>query len=109
MHEFSDGRLQLLGIKLWDNALILNHTLIKMAEIYGADQFRIVAIKRHNHTIIPRGNDELKYGDLVLSSPDLLLFRMFSPYVVKNNLKSKYSNCRSFQNRYKNSLSAGKN
>ena len=36
-----------------------------MAEIYGADQFRIVAIKRHNHTIIPRGNDELKYGDLV--------------------------------------------
>ncbi len=49
MHEFSDGRLQLLGIKLWDNALILNHTLIKMAEIYGADQFRIVAIKRHNH------------------------------------------------------------
>lgn len=53
MHEFSDGRLQLLGIKLWDNALILNHTLIKMAEIYGADQFRIVAIKRHNHTIIP--------------------------------------------------------
>ena len=35
MHEFSDGRLQLLGIKLWDNALILNHTLIKMAEIYG--------------------------------------------------------------------------
>ena len=52
MHEFSDGRLQLLGIKLWDNALILNHTLIKMAEIYGADQFRIVAIKRHNHTII---------------------------------------------------------
>ncbi|MEI3153896.1 MAG: NAD-binding protein [Odoribacter sp.] len=40
MHEFSDGRLQLLGIKLWENALILNHTLIKMAEIYGADQFR---------------------------------------------------------------------
>ena len=83
MHEFSDGRLQLLGIKLWDNALILNHTLIKMAEIYGADQFRIVAIKRHNHTIIPRGKIWF------LSSPDLLLFRMFSPYVVKNNLKSK--------------------
>lgn len=65
MHEFSDGRLQLLGIKLWDNALILNHTLAKMAEIYGAEQFRIVAIKRQNRTIIPRGNEELKYGDLV--------------------------------------------
>lgn len=65
LHEFSDGRLQLVGIKLWENALILNHTLIKMAQIFGADQFRIVAIKRQNRTLIPRGNDELKYGDLI--------------------------------------------
>ena len=65
MHEFSDGRLQLIGIKLWDKALILNHTLAKMAEIHGANQFRVVAIKRLNKTIIPRGNETLKYGDLV--------------------------------------------
>jgi len=65
LHEFSDGRLQLIGIKLWDSALILNHTLAKMGEIYGADQFRVVAIKRENKTIIPRGNDTLKYGDLI--------------------------------------------
>lgn len=65
LHEFSDGRLQLIGIKLWDNALILNHTLAKMGEIYGADQFRLVAIKRDHKTLIPRGNDTLKYGDLI--------------------------------------------
>lgn len=65
LHEFSDGRLQLIGIKLWDSALILNHTLAKMGEIYGADQFRLVAIKRENKTIIPRGNETLKYGDLI--------------------------------------------
>lgn len=65
LHEFSDGRLQLIGIKLWDNALILNHTLAKMGEIYGADQFRVVAIKREDKTIIPRGNDTVKYGDLI--------------------------------------------
>lgn len=65
LHEFSDGRLQLIGIKLWDNALILNHTLAKMGEIYGADQFRLVAIKREEKTIIPRGNEMLKYGDLI--------------------------------------------
>ena len=29
MHNFSDGRLQLLGIKIWENAPKLNHTLIK--------------------------------------------------------------------------------
>ena len=27
LHEFSDGRLILIGIKLWDNALMLNLTL----------------------------------------------------------------------------------
>lgn len=65
LHEFSDGRLQLLGIKLWEKALILNLSLAKMAEIYGADQFRIVAIKRGNQTIVPRGSDILQYGDLI--------------------------------------------
>ena len=54
LHEFSDGRLQLLGIKLWENAPVLNLTLIKMAERYGAQHFRVVAIKRAERTIIPR-------------------------------------------------------
>ena len=90
MHNFSDGRLQLLGIKLWENAPILNHTLIKMAATYGADHFRIVAIKRHNQTIIPRGNDELKYGDLifVVTRPDFIPKVFFlcgkEPYEIKN-------------------------
>lgn len=65
MHEFSDGRLQLIGIKLWDKALILNHSLEQMDAKFGAVHFRIVAIKRDNRTIIPRGNEVLKYGDLV--------------------------------------------
>jgi len=65
LHEFSDGKLQVMGIKLWDNALILNMSLIEMANQFGADLFRIVAIKRATHTIIPRGNTVLKYGDLV--------------------------------------------
>ena len=86
----ADGRLQLLGIKLWENAPILNHTLIKMAATYGADHFRIVAIKRHNQTIIPRGNDELKYGDLifVVTRPDFIPKVFFlcgkEPYEIKN-------------------------
>ena len=65
LHEFSDGRLQLIGIKLWEKAKILNMTLAEMAALYGADQFRLVAIKRNNKTIIPRGDDLLQYGDLI--------------------------------------------
>lgn len=65
LHEFSDGRLQLIGIKLWDKAPILNLSLVQVAEQFGADHFRVVAIKRADHTIIPRGNDIFRYGDLV--------------------------------------------
>ena len=76
LHEFSDGRLQLLGIKLWENAPVLNLTLIKMAERYGAQHFRVVAIKRADRTIIPRGNDSFRYGDLV--------FIVTKPFYVPN-------------------------
>ncbi|MCC8173320.1 MAG: Trk system potassium transporter TrkA [Odoribacter sp.] len=65
--EFSEGKLLLLGIKLWENALILNYSLQKVGEEFGADSFRIVAIKRGNETIIPRGNDTLLYGDLIFA------------------------------------------
>ena len=76
LHEFSDGRLQLLGIKLWENAPVLNLTLIKMAERYGAQHFRVVAIKRADHTVMPRGNDSFRYGDLV--------FIVTKPFYVPN-------------------------
>lgn len=74
IHEFSDGRLQLLSIKLWEKAPILNLSLIQMAKQYGADDFRVVAIKRMNKTIIPRGNDYFMYGDLVyiVTKPDFI-------------------------------------
>ncbi len=64
-YDFADGKLQLIGIKLWDSALIINMSLSEMAKAYGADLFRIVAIKRSTHTIIPNGNTVLKYGDLI--------------------------------------------
>ena len=76
LHEFSDGRLQLLGIKLWENAPILNLTLAQMAERYGAQHFRVAAIKRSDRTIIPRGNDVFRYGDLA--------FFVAKPFYVPN-------------------------
>jgi trk system potassium uptake protein TrkA len=74
--EFSNGRLLLFGIKLWETALILNKTLIKINEEYGSENFRIVAIKRGTQTIIPRGSDELKYNDLifVVTTPPYVSF-----------------------------------
>ena len=64
-HEFSDGRLQFLSIKLWENAPLLDLTLVQMAGRYAAEHFRVVAIKRGDRTIVPRGNDRFMYGDMI--------------------------------------------
>lgn len=61
--EFHDGALELIGVKVRSDAQILNRKL----KDFGEEDlpFHVVAIKRKNRTIIPRGNDMLTEGDLV--------------------------------------------
>ncbi|MDR0765547.1 MAG: Trk system potassium transporter TrkA [Odoribacteraceae bacterium] len=65
VHEFSDGRLQFLSIKLRENAPVLDMTLVQMAGKYAAENFRVVAIKRGEKTIVPRGNDRFALDDMI--------------------------------------------
>ena len=60
--EVHDGALIMLGIKLRETATILNQPLYKLCP--PDSPYRIVVIKRDDHTIIPRGNDELQLGDI---------------------------------------------
>ncbi len=60
--EFSGGALVMLGVKLRDNALILNTPIF---QIKKEQPYHIVAIKRMGETIIPGGDDILQAGDLV--------------------------------------------
>lgn len=75
MHEFSDGKLILIGIKIRENAPIVNKTLIEIALI--SQEFRAVAITRNDETIIPHGRDLILAGDIAYfvttpeSMPDL--------------------------------------
>jgi len=57
LHEFSDGKLILYGIKLWENAQMLDMSLEKAAKTFKMDYTRVVAIKRDNQTIIPNGQN----------------------------------------------------
>ena len=63
MIEFSGGKLVLLAIKIRSNAPIVNYTLeefsIRIKNIIA------VAIKRDRETIIPRGKDYIRSGDIV--------------------------------------------
>lgn len=60
---FGEGQLEMLVVKVRENAKIVN---IKFKTgFFNHDKYRIVAIKRKNETIIPRGDDEVLPGDLV--------------------------------------------
>ncbi|MDX2415194.1 MAG: Trk system potassium transporter TrkA [Bacteroidales bacterium] len=63
--EFSGGILALYVQKLDKNAPVLNHTLKEISTSPEFSQYRAVAIKRSDKTIIPRGDEEFHEGDLV--------------------------------------------
>ena len=60
--EFAGGALVMMGIKLRDNAQILDKPL---AELGKELPYHIVAILREGVTIIPSGHDTMQAGDLV--------------------------------------------
>ena len=60
--EFSGGALVMLGVKVRNNALILNTPI---SQLRKEQPYHIVAIKRMGETIIPGGTDELCADDIV--------------------------------------------
>lgn len=64
LHEFEDDRLLLVGIKMKENAPILNIP-ITMLDLHKKGM-RIMSINRNYETFIPSGSDEIKAGDIVL-------------------------------------------
>ena len=75
--DVHDGALVMLGIKLRESCEILNKQL---KDISGPnDPYHIVAIKRGDETIIPRGDDELKLYDLAY----FMTTKNYIPYIRK--------------------------
>ena len=61
--EFYGGELILIGVKVRDNAPMVNK---KFEELFHSNtQVRVVAIKRKLATLIPKGGDEIKADDTV--------------------------------------------
>ena len=61
--EMFDGQLILLGVKLRENATIINKKLKDLSDV--SQLLHISAIKRNRETIIPRGDDYIYAGDIV--------------------------------------------
>ena len=86
--EFCGGALILIGVKMREGAEILNIPLYQL----GGPQlpYHIVAIKRGNETLIPRGDDEIKLNDIVYFTTT----RKYVPYIRKVAGKEDYADVR---------------
>lgn len=86
--EFAGGALVLLGTTMRETAEILN---IPLYELGGRNiPFHIVAIKRGNETIIPRGSDTILLNDIVYFTTT----KKYIPYVRKIAGKENYADIR---------------
>jgi trk system potassium uptake protein TrkA len=83
--DVHDGALVLLGIKLREQAEILNQPLKTLCG--PDDPYHVVAIKRNGETIIPSGLDELYVNDLVY----FMTTKDYIPYIRKIVGKEHYT------------------
>ncbi len=63
--EFSEGKLSMLFSVSKKMLPIINKSLQEVSLTRKTDQYRAVAIKRYDKTIIPRGSEQFMAGDLV--------------------------------------------
>ena len=66
-HDFEDGILKMMGVKLEKNAPFVGKTVMESASVFPGVHFMPIAIKKENSdtTIIPRGNTVFSQGDQV--------------------------------------------
>ncbi|MBR5697863.1 MAG: Trk system potassium transporter TrkA [Prevotella sp.] len=83
--DVHDGALIMLGIKLRENCEILNQPLKDLCK--PESPYHIVAIKRENETIIPRGDDVLKLHDIAY----FMTTRQYIPYIRSIVGKERYA------------------
>jgi trk system potassium uptake protein TrkA len=65
--EFENGKIVLLGLRLEEGSPLLRKPLHQLAQEFGDPPLRIVAVNRQQHTMIPRGDDEMIRGDQVFA------------------------------------------
>jgi len=86
--EVCGGALIMVGTKMREKAQILN---IPLSELGGPNTpYHVVAIKRGNETIIPRGEDIIKLHDIVY----LTTARKYIPYIREIAGKEDYPDVR---------------
>ncbi|MDR1631892.1 MAG: Trk system potassium transporter TrkA [Dysgonamonadaceae bacterium] len=82
--ELAGRKLILVGAKIRDNAAIINKYLYDLSQ--GERFYHIVAIKRENETIIPRGSDQILSGDIVFFTTTPKYIPNIKTFAGKDNI-----------------------
>lgn len=61
--ELYDGELILVGVRVSENARLVGHKLKDLT--FNQHTYHVSAIKRRHETIIPRGDDDIRVGDII--------------------------------------------
>jgi trk system potassium uptake protein TrkA len=88
MLEFGNGALVMIGVKVRENASILN---VPFKELPNDIPYHIVAMQRDDETIIPRGNDIIVPNDIVC----FMTTREYIPYIRNICGKEEFSEVKS--------------
>ncbi len=61
--EFENGKITLLGLDIDEEAQVSNKSIAEIAELYPTRNYIVVAIRRGEETIIPKGHTMVQPGD----------------------------------------------
>ena len=63
--DFSGGKLSLVVFRLEESSPLVGNTLLDVTKDRNHLEYRTVAISREGETIIPRGGDDFRVGDMI--------------------------------------------
>ena len=87
--DFARGKLHMAVFKLEEESPLIGMNMAEFSELAAKEglKFRVVAIARHNDTIIPKIDTKFKYHDLVFIISKREGMDMLMQYVGKQNIE----------------------
>ena len=89
--EFARGKLQIAVFKLEEESELIGMNMAEFSAVAAKEglKFRVVAISRHDETIIPKFDTKFKYHDLVFIISKREGMDMLMRYIGKQNIEVK--------------------
>ena len=85
--EFADGKIQVIGVRLEQGSDLLHIPLSELVHHFGNPPMRVLAVKRLQQTIVPKGYTELMAGDQIFAACDPEYVQSFIEHTGQKDTK----------------------